>query len=297
MRAEDVRTIGVVGAGTMGQQIALLGALHGFTVGVHDAIGEALKKAEAWAHTYLDGRVDKGRLARAEADAALCRLTFASDLAGAVGQADLVIEAIVEKLEAKRDLFAQLDRLTPPHALLATNSSTIVSSRLMDVTSRPEKVLNLHFFNPPLVMELVEVCRNAKTTDETVAVAMGTCRRLGKSPILLKREIFGFVVNRLLWAVGNEAMSLVEQGIATPEEIDTAMVKGARYPIGPFALMDMNGIDVGYLVRMERYRESGNEADRPPRIMVEKYEKGEWGRKTGKGWYDHSTQGAEGRKP
>ncbi len=199
-----------------------------------------------------------------------------------------MIEAIVEKLDAKRSLFQELDSLAPQHAILATNSSTIVSSKVADVTNRADRVCNMHFFNPALVMQLVEVVRNEQTSDETVDTTVQFAKTLSKTPIVLNKEISGFIANRILGALMDEAVSLYEKGIASLEDIDTAVTKGLNHPIGPFALMDLTGIDVNYFVRMERFQETGNPDDAPKPSLVEKFEKGELGRKTGKGWYTYT---------
>lgn len=287
MTVDDVKEIAVIGAGAMGSQIAMVCALAGYPTRIHDASPEAMGRAQAWAKEWLDGRVAKGRLSAEQAASALLRVSFAPSPAAAVGQADFVIEAIIESLEAKRTCFADLDRSCPPHAILATNSSSILSSRIADATRRPEKVLNMHFFNPAVVMELVEVMGHPGTSGESLAITMELSRRIGKTPLRVRKEIPAFIANRLLHAVANEALRLVEKGVATPEEIDLAVTKGLRYPMGPFRLMDLTGIDVAYHVRMERFRQSGDPADKPHPLIVEKFERGELGQKTGKGWYEY----------
>ncbi|KKM10089.1 3-hydroxyacyl-CoA dehydrogenase [Clostridiales bacterium PH28_bin88] len=288
MHIDDVKKVCVVGAGAMGSQIALNTALYGYQVNLTDVSGEVLKKAQAWAQEYLEGRVARGKMTADKAAEAKKNLQFLPDLKSAAADADVVIEAVVEKLDIKRQLFAELDTICPPHTILATNSSTIVSSKIADATRRPDKVLNMHYFNPALVMELVEVVQGPHTSDETAEVIMELSRRTGKIPIHLKKEISGFVANRILGAVVREACSLLEKGIATHEEIDLAVEKALRYPMGPFRLMDLTGIDVSYLVRVQRFQETGQEEDRPPKVIEEKYKKGELGRKTGKGFYDYT---------
>lgn len=292
-RGGVIERVAVVGAGAMGRQIALNTALHGVPTALYDVSPAALEDARAWTDTYLQGRVEKGRLTPEEASAARGRLAFFTELEPCVADADLVIEAVVENLDVKREVFAALDRAAPPHAILATNSSTIVSSRLADATNRPAKVANLHYFNPALVMELVEVVGGPHTAPETVEALMAFARRTGKTPIHVKKEIFGFVANRILHALAKEAFFLMENGYATHEEIDLAVEKGLRHPMGPFRLMDLTGLDVAYHVRMEKYRLTGREEDKPPRSLVEKYMRGEFGRKTGKGWYTYDKE--EGR--
>src|SRR5438552_3194623 len=194
----------------MGRQIALNAAHHGFTVRIWDANAGQLQAAERWTDEYIAGRIEKGRWTRDEAAAARAKLSFAADLAEAAADADLAIEAVVEDLAVKRRVFAELDRLCPPRAILVTNSSTFVSSLLADATRRPAQVANLHYFNPAMVMEVVEVVQGPHTSDETAALLVEFAKRVGKRPILMKKEIEGFIANRLLRALGREATFLVE---------------------------------------------------------------------------------------
>ncbi|HZK85067.1 MAG TPA: 3-hydroxyacyl-CoA dehydrogenase family protein [Desulfosporosinus sp.] len=290
MGVHVINNICIIGAGNMGHQIALSAAIAGFRVKCTDVNQEALQKAEQFVTTYLPERVAKGKLKQAEADSAKANLIFTTDLAEAAGDADLVIEAAIEKLEIKRQLFARLDLLCPPHTILATNSSYIVSSKIVDVTSRPEQVCNMHFFNPALVMKLVEVVKGPHTSDETTNALMEVCVRMGKTPVLLKQEIYGFLVNRMLAAIKNESIYLLDMGIAGYEDIDRAVTLALGHPMGPFRLMDLTGIDLTYHVGMERYQETGDPTYRPSPTIVEKFTKKEWGRKTGKGFYDYPTK-------
>lgn len=287
MKLEDIKKICVVGAGNMGHQIAVCAALAGYKVSCTDISQEMLDKAAEFARTYLPERVAKGKLTQEKADAALANLSFTASLEEAAGDADFVIEAAVEKLDVKRKLFADLDRIAPPHAILATNSSYIVSSQIADATKRPEKVCNMHFFNPALVMKLVEVVQGPHTAPETAQVTFDLCKQMGKIPVLLKKEIYGFLVNRILSALAQEALFLADMGIATPQEIDLAVTNALGHPMGPFRLMDLTGIDLSYYATMERYQTSRDPKDKPSPIIVEKYAKGEWGRKTGKGFYTY----------
>ncbi len=287
MTATAVRRLCVVGAGTMGHQIAMLGALAGCATTVVDVQPEALERAQASNRTHMARWVERGRIAAADAAQALERLRWATRLEDGAGDADFVIEAVIERLEDKQAVFSALDRAAPAHAVLATNSSTIRSSLLASATGRADRVCNMHFFNPPLVMELVEVVMHPETSAETGESAMALARRMGRTPVLLRKEIPGFVVNRILWALVDEAVRLYEAGVASFEDIDVAVKKGLRHPMGPFELMDFNGIDVAYNVRIQRFRETGDPANRPPRSIAERYERKEWGRKTGKGWYSY----------
>ena len=245
-------------------------------------------ESQAWADKYLAGRVAKGRLTQEQVDDVKANLTITGDVDGSAAKGDLVIEAIIEKLDVKRELFERISRLCRPDTVLATNSSNIVSSKLADVTEHPERLMNIHYFNPALVMELVELVRGPHTGDEAVELARTFAINTGKSPIVLNKEIAGFVANRINAAVVHEALSLLEKGIASVEDIDTACEKGLNYPMGPFRLMDLTGIDVNYYVRVDRYAESHDSFDAPNPLVIEKFKKGEFGKKTGKGWYDYT---------
>ncbi|HOG45238.1 MAG TPA: 3-hydroxyacyl-CoA dehydrogenase family protein [Anaerolineae bacterium] len=286
----EIKHITVVGAGNMGHQIALCAALAGFRVKCTDISAEILAKAERFADSYLPERVAKGRLTAEAAEQARANLAFVPTVEEAAADADLVIEAVIEKLDVKRALFAQLDQVAPPHAILASNSSYIVSSKIADATGRPAQVCNMHFFNPALVMKLVEVVQGPHVSDETAEAVMQVASKMGKVPVLLHKEVYGFLVNRFVQAARQEALKLFDMGVASYEDIDTAVVNGLGYPMGPFQLMDLAGIDLAYHVAMERYRESGDPAQRPSPTVVEKFVKGEWGRKVGKGFYDYTKQ-------
>lgn len=283
----EINKIAVVGAGNMGHQIAVCAALSGFQVRCTDTNPDILAKAISFVHNYLKERVVKGKLSEEAAKQTQANIAFTLNIEEAATDADLVIEAIIEKLDIKRKLFADLDKLCPAHTILATNSSYIVSSKIADVTSRPEKVCNMHFFNPALVMKLVEVVKGSHVSDETVESVMNVAKKMSKTPVLLHKEIYGFLVNRLLQATRQEALKLLDMGVASFEDIDTAAMNGLGYPMGPFSLLDLTGIDLAYHVGMEKYAASGDPADRPSPTVVEKYTKGEWGKKVGKGFYDY----------
>ena len=288
MSIDDIKNIAVIGAGNMGHQIAMLCAIHGYKTVCTDINTDILKKAENFADTYLAGRVEKGRLTQDQATAARDRISFTSSMENAVKDADYVIEAVLEILDLKRKIFADLDRMAPAHAILATNSSAIVSSKIADATSRPEKVLNVHFFNPALVMKLVEVVQGPHVSDETREVSMALCEKLEKVPVHLKKEVDGFLLNRIFLAINREALWLLEMGVASVEDIDKAQVYGAGHPMGAFRLMDLTGIDLAYIMGMEAFRETGDVRHLPSPSIVEKYTKGDYGQKTGKGWYDYT---------
>lgn len=288
MDINDVKTICVVGAGNMGHQISLLCAIHGFKTICTDISDEQLQKAEAFVDKYLPGRVEKEKLTAEQAKQARENISFSNSLEEACKNADFVIEAAVEVLDIKRKVFSDMDKFAPPHAILATNSSFIVSSRIADATNRPDKVVNMHFFNPALVMKLVEVVQGPHVSDETREITMALCEKISKVPVHLKKEVDGFLLNRIFSVIGKEANWILEMGVASVEDIDKACVFGAGHPMGPFTLNDLTGLDLAYTVAMERFRASGDRADLPTPTLVEHVKRGEFGQKTGKGWYDYS---------
>lgn len=285
---KSIQTVCVVGAGNMGHQIALQCAISGFKVFCTDLNDEVLAKAAAFAEKWLEGRVAKGKINTDEAAEIKSRLVFSSDLNQAAADADLVIEAIVEILEVKRKLFKELDQICPPHAILATNSSYIVSSRIADATNRPAQVLNMHFFNPALVMKLVEVVKGPHVSEETVETVMDFSRNIGKVPTRVNKEIYGFVANRIFSAITREACYMLDQGVASIEDIDNAVLNGLGHPMGPFQLLDLTGIDLEYDVLMERYKSTGDLADKPSPAIVERYFQNHYGKKNGKGFYTYT---------
>lgn len=290
MDINDIKNIAVIGAGNMGHQISTLCAIKGYKTVCTDINKDTLKKAEDFVDTYLPGRVKKNKLTEEEARQAKNNIRFTMSLEEAVKDADYVIEAAVEVLDVKRKVYADLDRFSPSHAVLATNSSMIVSSKIADATKRPEKVINLHFFNPALVMKLVEVVQGPHVSDETTKISMDLCNKLEKVPVHLKKEVDGFLLNRIFAVIKREAQWLLEMGVASFEDIDKACVYGAGHPMGPFRLNDLTGIDLSYTMAMERFRVTGDEKDLPSPSLVERYMRGEYGEKTGKGWYDYTSK-------
>ena len=275
----------VVGAGSMGAQIAQQAALHGIEVALHDQDEGQLQRARESNQGHLARRVEKGKLSKEEADAAVNRVQLVSDMSDAADRAEFVIEAVFEDLELKRSIFRELDEVAPAGAVLASNSSTMGISKIADVTRRPDRCLNMHFFYPVLVMDLVEIVRGPATSDETVERARDLAREMGRSPVLLNKEIDGFIVNRILHAATQEAYRLLDAGVASFEDIDTAVEKGLNWPMGPFRLGDFSGLDVTYNARLHMYRVTGDERYRPSPQLEAKVKAGKLGRKTGEGWY------------
>lgn len=283
-----IERILVIGAGTMGRQIAMSCALSGYQTILQDISDDALSAARKELESWADSRVSKGKLEQADAQAALERLSESTDLVHSAGTADLVIEAAVERLDIKEQIFATLGEHTPAHAILATNSSTLPSSRVAQASGRPAQVCNMHFFNPALVMKCVEVVRNEQTSDETVSAVTDVATRLGKQPVLVNKEIPGFIANRMMGAINAEALNLAQQGIASIEDIDTTAKTALGHPMGPFELMDMVGLDVIDFIAQATYAETGEDADKPHPLITEKVQAGLLGRKSGEGFYPYS---------
>lgn len=271
-----INHVTVIGAGTMGSQIAMVAALAGITTTLTDISQDALDRAREQLHARMErkGTVD-----------ALENLAFTTDRDNAVAHTDIVIEAAIEDIDIKRTLFAELDAIAPPHTILVTNSSNIVSSRIADATTRADKVCNMHFFNPALVMECVEIVCHPGTSEDTRATVTELAERMGKKPIQVRKEIPGFVANRLLNALRKEALELYADGVASFEDIDAAATTALRHPMGPFQLMDLVGIDVVYLIRQAEYEQTGDAASLPHPEITKLYQAGRYGRKTGHGWY------------
>lgn len=285
---DAVKSILVVGAGTMGRQIAMSAALAGYTATLQDISVDMLTAAATDLNDWAAARVAKGRLGNDSAQKALSRLSYTTNLQDAATSTDFVIEAATERLDIKKDIFATLGRYAPAHAVLATNSSTLGSSKVAEVSGRAEQVCNMHFFNPALVMKCVEVVRHEHTSEPTVAVTMELARRLGKEPVLINHEVPGFIANRLMGAIQREALALAEAGVATIADIDTTARTALGHPMGPFELMDLVGLDVINFIAEATHAETSNPADAPDPSVQALVAAGKLGRKSGSGFYDYA---------
>jgi enoyl-CoA hydratase/3-hydroxyacyl-CoA dehydrogenase len=286
MKLEDIKTITVLGAGTMGHGIAEIAALAGYRVKMRDISEEFVKKGYDQIAWSLKKLAEKGSISPQKADAALKLITPLVDLKEAVSDADIVIEAVPEIMSLKLAIFKEIDTLSPPQAILASNTSSLSISELGRVTRRPDKVVGMHFFNPVVRMALVEVVRGEGTSEETMQLIVELAKKLGKTPIRVEKDVRGFIVNRVL--VGPylfEAAWLVSRGEATIEEIDSRMKFYEHFPMGPFELQDLTGIDIGYNLMKE--------AGFPiPPLIEQAVKEGRLGRKTGRGFYNYKDGGA-----
>ncbi len=289
MTASSVRTLTVIGAGTMGHGIAHVAALAGIDVRLFDAIAGAATAGIAKVKKNLDKGVELGKVSPADRDAALARLSAAGDLAAACTGADCVIEAVPEKLELKREIFAVADRATPSHALLATNTSSLSVAKIAEGVKDPSRVVGMHFFNPVHVMKLVEVVQHAGSAPAQVALAVALAERLGKTPITVA-DSPGFASSRLGIVIGLEAMRMVEQGVASAADIDTAMKLGYGHPMGPLELTDLVGLDVRLGIAEYLATTIGPGFD-PPKVLRDKVAAGKLGKKSGEGFYRWSADG------
>jgi 3-hydroxybutyryl-CoA dehydrogenase len=278
-------SIGVVGAGTMGNGIAQAFAVAGHPVVMIDVSDAAVKRGVDTIAASLDRLVQKNRLTPDGRSAAMSRVATGTDPA-ALGEADLIVEAATENLEVKLKLFAQVSALASERAVLATNTSSISITRIAAASKRPDRVIGMHFFNPVAVMQLVELIRGLQTSDETYAEAEAYVKAVGKTPVQVRNSP-GFVVNRMLCPMINEAVFALAEGLATAKEIDEAMRLGANHPIGPLALCDLIGLDVQLAVMNVLFEGFKDPKYRPAPLLVEMVEAGYLGRKTGRGFFTY----------
>lgn len=281
----EIKRVTIIGGGTMGMQIALNAAVNGLDTTLTDSFPGVLDKVATWSKEYLAGRVAKGKMTNEEAAAIQGRFHMIESLEAAVVKADLVIEAIIEDLEAKKTLFATVAKMAPAEAIIVSNSSTFVPSSMAPATGKADKFANLHYFNPALHMELVEIVVGPQSSKETIDSLVDFAAKIGKKAITVQKEIEGFIVNRLFGALTTEAWFLLENGYATVEDIDIAAEKGLGHPMGAFRTMDLAGLDTIYSIRLAKFK-AGTGAT-PPKILEEKVKKGEFGRKTGQGFYTY----------
>lgn len=281
----EVKKIAVLGAGLMGHGIAQVAAQGKFNVSFRTRRQATLDSGMAMIKDSLQRFLRKGVISEAEAKEVLERIHPTLDLKEAVEDADLIIESIVEDIDEKKRLFAEVDKLAKPEAIIATNTSSISITELASATNRPEKFCGMHFFNPVQLMKLVEIIRGVKTSDETINTVVEVGRRMGKEPVVVKKDVPGFVVNRILVPALNEAMYLVWEGVAEPEEIDKAVRLGLNWPMGPLYLADYLGHDTTLSI-MEIFEKEFGEKFRPCPILRQLVRAGLLGRKSGRGFYD-----------
>jgi len=286
----DIKKVAMIGAGQMGTQIAMQCAISGYETACYSRSEKTVKAAEEFADKWFGKSVAKEKMTQEEAEAAKKRLDFTTDLKKASTGADIIVEAVADETEVKKKVLAEVDKYTPDHTIYASNSSYIVSSEFADAVQHKDKVLNLHFFNPALVMKVVEVVKGPHTSQETIDAVVEFAKSIKKTPVLVNKEIYGFVVNRIFSALTREACYLVDMGVATPEDIDIAVKGGLGHPMGPLELLDMTGIDLEYTVYTEKFRKSGKLEDRPASCLTEHYFQGEYGRKTGKGFFEYNKE-------
>jgi 3-hydroxybutyryl-CoA dehydrogenase len=279
-----IRQIAVIGSGTMGRGIAYLAAVAGYETVVHDADAGALDAARASVESTLRKAAEKGKVSAADADAALQRLQTAADLEPAVRQADLIIEAVPENADLKKNIFGQADLFCDEETILASNTSSLSISELAGAVERRDRFIGMHFFNPPHLMKLIEIVRGDRTSDDTIAQVRAVAERMGKTPIIV-RDSPGFATSRLGIALGMEAIRMLGEGVASAEDIDRAMELGYNHPMGPLKLTDLVGLDVRLSIAEYLASTLGPRFE-PPALLREMVRDGKLGKKSGRGFYE-----------
>lgn len=283
----EIKKIGVLGAGLMGSGIAQVAAEAGYEVAMRDIEDRFVQSGLTAIKKNYERAIGKGKMTQAQADGVLNRIKGVVDLAAAVQDASVVIEAVVEKMDLKKQVYRELDRLCPPATILASNTSGLSITEIASVTKRPEKVIGMHFFNPVPVMKLVEIIKGQATSEETFGVIKPLAEKMGKIPITVN-EAPGFAVNRILVPMINEAIFVLQEGIASAEDIDKGMTLGANHPLGPLALADLVGLDTLLSVQETLYQELGDSKYRPCPLLRKMVRAGHLGRKSGKGFYEYA---------
>jgi 3-hydroxybutyryl-CoA dehydrogenase len=279
----EIKKIGVVGAGVMGSGIAQVCAQAGFEVIVRDLTDELVQKGLKNIENFLNEGIKRGKVTEEQKQQTLSRIKGTTKLED-LKDVDFVIEAAVEIMDVKKQIFQELDKLVRPEVILSTNTSSLSITEIAQSTKRPDKVVGMHFFNPAQLMRLVEIVRGLDTSDETIKVCYELSEKLGKIPVLVKKDVPGFIVNRIMMIQFMEAIRLYEEGVASLEDIDKAVKFGLNYPMGPFELMDLTGLDIGYYVNEYLSQELDHWPSTPYSLKV-RVKAGKLGRKTGEGWY------------
>ena len=283
----EIKKIGVIGAGAMGNGIAQIAALIGCEVVLRDIKDEFVERGMKNIDKFLSKSVEKGKLDAKEKDTILGRIKGTTDMSQ-IKDMDFVIEVVIEDLELKKSVFKELDDLCRPEVILASNTSSMSITEIAAATKRPDRVCGMHFFNPVPLMRLVEVIRGYSTSDETIKITTDLAKKMGKTTVEIKKDSPGFIVNRIMMPHILEAIKIVEEGIASIEDVDIAVKNGLNYPMGPFELMDLTGIDIAYFVVEYFYKELNKESKWvSPNLLKTMIRAGKFGRKTGAGWYDY----------
>ena len=282
----EIKKICVVGGGVMGRQIALNAAIKGFTAAVYEFKPEVRENILQWLETYMDGRIKKGRLTEEQVAESKARFSVTGDMAEGVKGAQIIIEAVPEVEEIKRKVIHEISERADEGAIIATNSSYMVSSKFVDCVKDPSRLANMHFYNPALVMKFVEVVQGPHTSEETAQTLFDFAKANGKEPILMKKEIAGFAANYIIAGIYERAHYLVANGYCSYQDVDKACEFGLGHPMGPFRLNDLTGIDLSFDIMKARYERTGVKPN-GYELFKEKYEQGRYGRKTGHGFYDY----------